>query len=44
MGENFAADIPPELQGADDILTRYGRWATSYGARKIGRASGRERV
>jgi hypothetical protein len=34
MGENFAADIPPELQGADDILTRYGRWATSYGARK----------
>src|SRR5574337_1019453 len=32
--ENFAADIPPELRRADDLLTRYGRWATSYGARK----------
>lgn len=32
--ENFAADIPPELAKADDLLTQYGRWATSYGARK----------
>lgn len=32
--ENFAADIPPELARADDLLARYGRWATSYGARK----------
>ena len=31
--ENFAADIPPELVRADDLLTQYGRWATSYGAR-----------
>ena len=34
MSENFAADIPPELARADDLLTQYGRWATSYGARK----------
>ncbi len=33
--ENFAADIPPELARADDLLTQYGRWATSYGARKV---------
>ena len=24
---NIAADIPAELRGADDLLTRYGRWA-----------------
>ena len=34
MSENFAADIPPELARADDLLTQYGCWATSYGARK----------
>lgn len=34
MHASFAADIPQELTGADDLLTRYGRWATSYGARK----------
>lgn len=33
-GENFAADIPRDLVEADDLLTQYGRWATSYGARK----------
>src|SRR5574343_320673 len=32
--ENFAADIPPDLARADDLLARYGRWATSYGSRK----------
>lgn len=32
--DNFAADIPPDLARADDLLARYGRWATSYGARK----------
>lgn len=32
--ENFAADIPQELVRADDLLTQYGRWATSYGASK----------
>lgn len=29
--ENFAADIPKELQAADVLLTRYGRWATTSG-------------
>lgn len=28
---NFAADIPRELQRADELLTRFGRWATAYG-------------
>ena len=32
--QSYAADIPPHLAKADDLLTRYGRWATSYGARK----------
>src|SRR5574343_1890295 len=32
--ENFAADIPPDLAKADELLSRYGRWATSYGSRK----------
>lgn len=31
---SFAAEIPADLLLADDMLTRYGRWATSYGARK----------
>lgn len=29
--ESFAADIPASLRYADDVLTRYGRWATSGG-------------
>lgn len=32
--ENFAVDIPPDLVRADELLTQYGRWATSCGARK----------
>lgn len=32
--ENFSADIPPELARTDELLTQYGRWATSHGARK----------
>lgn len=38
----FAADIPPSLHEADDILTRYGRWAanTGRGARTCGSAEG----
>lgn len=32
--ESFAADIPPELRAADELLSRYGRWATSNGSRK----------
>lgn len=28
MLEAFAADIPPDLAWADDLLSRYGRWAT----------------
>jgi hypothetical protein len=31
---DFAAEIPRELQRADELLTQYGRWATSYGSRK----------
>lgn len=27
--ESFAADIPDDLREADDVLTRYGRWATA---------------
>lgn len=34
MTQSYAADIPAHLGKADDLLTRYGRWATSYGARK----------
>ena len=29
--EDLAADIPPDLQPADALLTRYGRWATASG-------------
>lgn len=29
--ENIAADIPENLVRADELLTRYGRWATSGG-------------
>ena len=32
--QSYAADIPPDLAKADELLSRYGRWATSYGARK----------
>jgi len=28
---DFAADIPADLREADDLLTRYGRWATTSG-------------
>lgn len=42
MLQNYAADIPAELVEADDILTRYGRWATSFGpsVRTCGSAEG----
>jgi hypothetical protein len=29
--ESLCADIPPDLTAADDILSRYGKWATSGG-------------
>ncbi len=31
---NLSADIPPSLRDADDILTRYGRWAMHRDARR----------
>jgi hypothetical protein len=32
--ENIACDIPKSLLEADDILTRYGRWAITRGGRR----------
>lgn len=29
--ENIAADVPENLRPADDLLTRYGRWAVTGG-------------
>lgn len=38
---NLAADIPPSLRDADELLTRYGRWAMYRAAkRKCGSAEG----
>ncbi len=45
MKENFAADIPPELREADELLTRYGRWACDRRhRRRCGSAEGRYRA
>jgi hypothetical protein len=40
--QNFAADIPQALHEADEMLTRYGRWASNSGrsARTCGSAEG----
>ena len=44
MKENFAADIPPNLREADELLTRYGRWACDRPKRRrCGSAEGRYR-
>ncbi len=44
MKENFAADIPAHLREADELLTRYGRWACDRGRRRrCGSAEGRYR-
>ena len=46
MLENFCEEIQPGLEWADDLLTRYGRWATSRsrGARTCGSAEGSYRA
>lgn len=46
MLESFTADIPPDLAWADDLLTRYGRWATrrSRGIGTCGSAEGNYRA
>ena len=46
MLENFCEEIQPGLKWADDLLTRYGRWATSRsrGARTCGSAEGSYRA
>lgn len=43
---DLAAAIPPQLSEADDLLTRYGRWATSgrSGAARCGSAEGHYRA
>lgn len=44
MKENFAADIPAHLREADELLTRYGRWACDrVRRRRCGSAEGRYR-
>jgi hypothetical protein len=41
---SFAADVPPWLSHADDVLTRYGRWAMDRSkSRRCGSAEGRYR-
>lgn len=46
MLESFTDAIPPDLAWVDDLLTRYGRWATSggRGGRRCGSAEGQYRA
>lgn len=45
MKENLSADIPAELREADELLTRYGRWACDRRhRRRCGSAEGRYRA
>lgn len=46
MLESFCDAVAPDLQWADDLLTRYGRWAAgrSRGARTCGSAEGQYRA
>lgn len=45
MSENFASDIPESLQDADQILSRYGRWAMDRRRiRRCGSAEGQFRA
>lgn len=44
MPQPFAADLTPDLLEADEILTKYGRWAAAGpGPRTCGSAEGRYR-
>jgi hypothetical protein len=45
MRHGFACDVPPWLLDADDLLTRYGRWAMDrYRKHHCGSAEGRYRI
>jgi hypothetical protein len=42
---NIAADVPPDLQAADEALSAYGRWAADRDSRRTcGSAEGRYRA